>query len=131
MSNRQKGELPFTVDGKSYTLHFSVNALCALESATGLKVMAISEAMSDPAQISMITMRSLFRSGLSDHHPELSDIDAGKIMTALGQAQAMDLVSIAFSLAFPVKADDVADPPLQPTAGTAATAPDRGPGLNS
>lgn len=130
MSNIQKGELAFTAGGTSYTLHFSVNALCVLEGATRMNASAIAAMLSDPAQVGMTTIRTLFRCGLSDRHPELGDIEVGRIMTEIGTTEAMRLVGEAFGLAFPAAEDGEEDagPPRAPTAGTAATAPARGTG---
>ena len=35
MGNPYKGEVQFTAGGKSYTLYFSINAMCELEEALG------------------------------------------------------------------------------------------------
>jgi hypothetical protein len=104
MANKQKGEVVFEADGKAYTLTYSINALCELESAFDGTVTDIFAATSGKKRFT--TLRTVFWAGLTDHHPGLSLVDAGKIMHALGLNKADAVAGEAFRLAFPERKED-------------------------
>ncbi len=99
MGNRQKGEVGFEADGKPYTLVFSINALCELEDRMGEAVSGIDSLASSRKRFR--TIRTVFLCGLLDHHPELTEREAGRIIDAIGIERADALVGEAFALAFP------------------------------
>jgi hypothetical protein len=102
MANPQKGEVSFEAGGASYTMRLSVDALCALEEATGKGVVALSAELSDPARLRMSTVRHVVWAGLREHHPDVSLKAAGElIVEAGGLAKMMEHVSLAFQRAFP------------------------------
>jgi len=101
MSNPTRGSVTFEADGKTYTLHYSTNALCELESLAGESVMRIAAQMADSDGVRLGMVRNLIWAGLRDHHPEVTVEDAGRIMDALGLDKAGSLVAEAFILAFP------------------------------
>ncbi|HAF38067.1 MAG TPA: hypothetical protein DCG72_03700 [Gammaproteobacteria bacterium] len=101
MPNKQKGELKFVAGGRHYTLRFSTNALCVLEDATGVGALAVAAQLNDPEKMEFRVLRSMFRAGLSDSHPDMDDTEAGEIMTALGFDKVMPLIGEAFELMFP------------------------------
>lgn len=99
MANRQRGEVGFEADGQSYTLAFSINALCELEDAMKMEIENIGEKF-DGGTVSMRDLRLMVWAGLSDHH----DVDlkeAGRITQAVGLTQMAELVVSAFRLTFP------------------------------
>ena len=83
MANHHKGEVDFTVAKKVYTFAFSINAMCEMEAALGGNVVDLANMMSDPAKMSIKTMRTVFWAGLRDHHEELTEVDAGRLMNDL------------------------------------------------
>lgn len=99
MANKLRGEVGFEADGKSYTLAFSINALCQMEDRIGVSVADVGTALSGKRRYS--TLRSLFWCALCDYHPGLTEQDAGRIMAAIGTNKADALVAEAFKLAFP------------------------------
>lgn len=101
MSNPHKGEVEFTIDKKVYTLDYSINAMCELEDKLGGSIIQIADLMSDPAKLSIKNARTLFWAGLRDHHETITETEAGRLMTDIGIAQAMEMVGKAFTLAFP------------------------------
>lgn len=116
MANAHRGELAFDVEGKEYTLHFSANAICELEDKLDRSFLSISKdlaaASTDPTQIRMSTLRAIFWSGLRDHHPDIDLQIAGELMIkAGGLAKAMDMISEAFTRAFPAAETKAARPP--------------------
>jgi Phage tail tube protein, GTA-gp10 len=101
MANPVRGETAFEADGTTYTLSFSINALCALEDAMGEGIMEITRLLSDPAKLRLNNVRTVFWAGLRDHHAEVDIDQAGKLMTALGQVEAIEMAGKALALAFP------------------------------
>jgi hypothetical protein len=101
-SNPRKGEVEFTLGEKSYTLLFSINALCVLEERMGGgSFVELANAMRDPDKVGLSTLRTLFWSGLYERHEELTEKEAGQLMHDLGLVEASNLVMKAFTLSFP------------------------------
>jgi hypothetical protein len=86
-----------------YRLCFSANAMIVFEDGTGLKIKAIGEefAKSKDGDMSMRFMRSLLHCLLTDHHEDLSEKDAGRLLTDCGFEASMLKISEAVNLAFP------------------------------
>jgi Phage tail tube protein, GTA-gp10 len=101
MANPHKGEVEFSVEGKTYKLCFSVNALCELEAVAGEPAGAVFGQLSDLSKARYSTWRALFWAALRDHHADVTLTDAGRLMTALGMTQVVPLVHGAVTLAFP------------------------------
>lgn len=90
----------FEAAGKRYQLRYGNNALAELE---GLLLMPITQIGEQFTQGSMGVreMRAIFWAGLMMQHPELSLVDAGNLMDTVGLSQVAQLVTQAFSAAFP------------------------------
>lgn len=101
MANPHTGERSFEVGGATYTLRFTVNALCELEDAVGSSVSELGAALADPTRARVKLMRALLWAGLRDRHPQLTIEDAGALLDDGGAQRIMPLVAEAFSLAFP------------------------------
>lgn len=101
MANPHRGEVAFDAGGITYTLSYSVNALCELESELGDGVTQVAEMMSDPDKMRMTSARAVFCVGLHDHHPDVTREEAGTLMTEIGLVKAIGLIAEAFALAFP------------------------------
>ena len=104
MGNPIKGTVSVEADGQTYTLSYSVNALCELEDATGKDLTDIAQHFAELARGGKIPMRmtrALVWAGLRDHHPEITQEDAGRIMTVVGVGGIMAAALRAFVLAFP------------------------------
>jgi len=91
------GPVAFDVDGESYSVAFTVNALCALEEEFGGR--SISDIGDNIASGSAGArgVRALFRASLLDAHPQISDRDAGRLLDALGAQAAGDIIQQAFA----------------------------------
>jgi hypothetical protein len=124
-ANPHRGQLGFEVDGNRWVFAFTTNALCAVEEEFDLK--DISELETVLAQSpSLRTIRKLFRIGLTDCHPEMSDHEAGQIMEAVGGLEpSLELIMRAVEQAFPEAAKDGNAGPRKaapkPTTGTRGT----------
>jgi hypothetical protein len=125
-ANPRRGQLGFEVDGKTWVLAFTTNALCAIEDEFDLKDISELQIVLQDAK-SIRTIRKLFRLGLTDCAPEMNDADAGQLIDAIGGLEpSMELVMRAIEQAFPEAAKNgTANPP------TPAGARGRGTGPNS
>ena len=114
-ANPQRGQLGFEVDHVRFTFAFSTNALCAVEDEFGLKdITGLETVLSDSP--SLRTIRTLFRIGLTDCHPEMTDIEAGQIMDNVGGLEpSIELIFRAVEQAFPEAAKGgTGNPRLKP-----------------
>lgn len=103
MGNSSRGSVALQVGDTAYTVSFSINALCELEDAFGVTVQEVGALFGENA--SMKDVRKLARCALSDHHPDVSDKEAGKVVSDAGLPAFMDAVQKAFKLAFPEASD--------------------------
>jgi hypothetical protein len=101
MANPHKGEVEFTLGKKVYTLKFSTNAMCEMETALGGNVVELASMMADPSKLSIRTIRTVFWAGLRDHHEAVTEVEAGRLMDDLGLVEASQMIAKAFTLAFP------------------------------
>lgn len=108
MANSRRGSVALQAGERAYTVSFSVNALCELEDAFGVSVQNIGAIFDHDA--SMKDVRKLARCALSDHHPEITEKEAGQVVTDAGLPMFMETVQKAFQLAFP-EAKGTGNPP--------------------
>lgn len=105
MGNATRGQISFKVDNTTYKMHFTANALCELEDASGLSAPKFLEALEANATIGDLRMsdvRLLFWAGLTENHSKLSVSDAGRMITAMGgMEKAMEVLEKAVSAAMP------------------------------
>lgn len=102
MANPHRGEVALQVGDQTYTLSFSVNAICELEDAFGNKpVGQVLLAMNDEGGISMKTVRTIIWAGLQDHHKDLDEHAAGVIASEVGVTKIMKKIEEAMKLAYP------------------------------
>jgi hypothetical protein len=102
MPNPHKGEVAFEAEGKTYTLRFSIDALCNLEEAAGKGFASIAIELSDPEKMSVSLLRKVLWAGLIEHHPDLDVRAAGELILAAGGAVVvLGQIEKAFTAAFP------------------------------
>jgi hypothetical protein len=124
MGNPHKGELSFEVDGKSYKLSFSANALCELEDALGKSLDEIISAMQS-GKVRLAELRVMFWQALRDEDPE-RDLDFAKaLLRKMPPPELGRLVGEAFVRALPDEESAPASPPKPGSQkrATAAAAP--------
>lgn len=127
LANSKRGQLGFEVAGESYVLSFTTNALCAIEDEFQLKdISEISDVLEDNPSMRMI--RTLFRLGLTDCQPSITDQEVGPLMDAIGGlGPSLQLLMLAIENAFPEAAKPgTANPPK-----AAAARANRGTGARS
>ena len=120
MANPHKGEVEIKAGEATYTLRFSIDAICSLEAATGKPFTACAVEMTDAKTASMTLVRLLLHAGLKENHPQISLKESGEIIPAAGGMLVVtEKVFEAFALAFPApEASDSARPPTVRAAGT-------------
>jgi hypothetical protein len=126
MPNINRGDVSFEAEGKSYTLRFSIDALCNLEEAAGKGFAAIAIELTDPERMSVTLLRKVLWAGLLDHHPDIDLKAAGELIVAAGGAVAvLEQIEKAFAAAFPEKEEGARPPkPGRPNGiGPASTKP--------
>jgi hypothetical protein len=108
MANLLKGEVAFVEGGKRYILCLNHNALCELEVALAMEGGDFSAAFRGPSAI-----RQVFKIGLAEHHPEMTDKDVGLLLTELGRDRPALLAFEALKWAMPdaEEANAPVDPP--------------------
>jgi hypothetical protein len=100
--NVAEKEATFNFSDKTYTMIFSINALCELENDYDDVFAEFAGLLSGSGKKRNTVLRKVFRAGLSDHHPEMTERQAGLLMTAMGFHAALTKVADAFTLAFPI-----------------------------
>lgn len=128
--NPHRGQLAFEVDGQRWTFAFTTNALCAVEEEFDLKdITELEKVLSDSP--SLRTIRKLFRIGLTDVHPDMTDVEAGQLMEAVGGLEpSLELIMRAVEQAFPEDAKPGTEGP-RPRAPKPAVKGVRGTGRSS
>lgn len=112
MPNATRGEHAVTcLDGQVYTLVFDVNALCDVEDRLGVGVGDLDAAMQKPTAR---LLRTLFHAGLAARHPDVSERDAGALLSIKAMGEA---VTAAIVKSMPEASGD-ARPPAAPAGGT-------------
>lgn len=99
-----------TRDGQEFRLAYTINAMIAFEDRTGGDVLAAAQeferrgaemvagrALSMPLR----PVRGLIWAGLIEHHPEMTEDAAGKVIDGAGLVAAVTAMMAALRVAFP------------------------------
>jgi hypothetical protein len=102
MANPHKGDVPFEVAGKTYTLRYSHLALVKLEKQLDKGLMTVMQNMTKPEEMRLGDVVALLWSGLQKHHPDLTFEDAADLLDDLegGTSGAIRVIDQAFGKAF-------------------------------
>lgn len=100
------------LDGKltlgEYTLTLNVNALCDLEEAFGVD--DVNEVLAKLALLqerpSLRTLRTIFAVAMRQEHPEVTERDAGNLISEFGIDKASEVLGEAIAQAFPDPSED-------------------------
>ena len=127
MANRAKGEGAITVDGKTYTLAFDVNAMCEVEFILDKPTDLILKSLivSPPLHV----VRALLWGGLLRHHAGIDLKQTGEIIESMGGAgPALESIGQALIAAFPDAPEgaDEGPPPKGAAAGIGRRSSSRG-----
>lgn len=133
LANQQRGQLGFEIDVEGerepqrYVFAFTTNALCAIEEEFDLESISDLETVLG-GKTNLRQVRTLFRLGLTDFHPQMTDFEAGNLMEAIGGLEpSLELVMRAIETAFPEAAKNGNKGPRT----APGTAPARGTGRSS
>lgn len=99
MANRERGEVSFEADGKTWTLSFGTNAICGLEAEMDKPAGAIFASLD--GSVDFRTFRSVFRAGLARHHKGLKLDEAGDLIDEVGLSEAARLVGESVKASMP------------------------------
>lgn len=101
MANPHRGTVSLQAGDRTYTLSFSVNALCELEDRTGRTIQELANALNATEGVSIKMVRDLVWGALRDHHGDTDIAAVGEIMDAAGLQNVVEAVGKALKLAFP------------------------------
>lgn len=101
MANANRGEVALKVGDKEYTLRFSANALCDLESVLKMPILEVTKILDDPSKLSMTMVRAMMWAGLKEKQPRITIEQAGDIVQELSLMAAFAEIGNAFKIAFP------------------------------
>jgi hypothetical protein len=93
------GDKKITLDDKTITLRYDVNALCALEDELGMKFMQIA-AKFEKQDFGMKEVRALLWAGLLWENPSITIGEAGTLVGEIGLVRAITAASESFQEAF-------------------------------
>lgn len=93
MANRQNGEVSIEIDGKTYTLALTIDAMVALEDAfsTPTKPMTFQEVIDRSDAGSIKHLRGLLWAVLQAHHPAITIKDVSPLVQKAGGLGAITL----------------------------------------
>lgn len=114
MANPMKGEASLRLaDGRTLTLAYSFDALCAVEEVAARSISEVLAEISKGAP-RLTTARALIYGGLQQHHPEVTLTEAGELILSDGPAVS-EAMNRALAAAFPKAAEgrQAANPPSQ------------------
>lgn len=86
MANKYRGEVPFTADGKDYIFRLGTNEMVKLE-----KMLRVENALEEfgKGKLGLSGLRTMTYVGLSRHHPDLTEEEAGDIIDEIGGFEAL------------------------------------------
>lgn len=103
MSNFARGQVPVEALGETYTLSFSLNALCRMEDYFEESVADTMERFAGLEEqgksLPMKSVRAFVWCALTDFHGAMTEEDAGRLVTDIGLQEAVRLVMTAFEKA--------------------------------
>jgi len=122
VGNPLRGEASFEVAGRTYRLKYDWNAAAEFEEAAGRP---LSDALLDVARekLSAKSLRAMLWAGLQEHHAEVTLMESGRLIDAMGRREAQRLMGAALRYYFP-ELEEGKDP--GPPVPAAAVAPPAG-----
>lgn len=102
MANHERGEVEFEAQGKAWILRLGINELISAQNAVGLadKDEEFLQAL-DNLSGSFRRMRAVVYHGLKGQHPDVTELQAGEIITAIGRFKMAGFIVIALRWALP------------------------------
>lgn len=101
MANRERGEVEFKAQGKSWKMKLGVNAMCEIEDQSGKSISEIGQLLSDQKTATIKIVRAVLWGALQEYHDGISIREVGAIIDDIGMAEAGRLIGEAFTAATP------------------------------
>lgn len=123
MANPFRGEASFEAGGKTYTVHYGLNAFCEIEAQLGMPVAEALQTLDDGNARQFRSIRTVLCIGLQRAHPGISEADAAEIATACGLRPALVAMITALKAASQVDEGegDRAENPPDPNGSSRST----------
>lgn len=99
MSANPRGHVQFEALGKTYTMVFSINAICRAEDRLDKGIAEIADRLLTGGRLGYV--RTLIWAGLGDKHSDLTEAQVGALIDDVGLAKAGALSREALAVAFP------------------------------
>ena len=99
MSGHPRGHVTLQAGEETYTLVFSVNAICRAEDRLNKGIGEIADQIVNGGRLGCI--RAVIWAGLGDKHPTMTEADVGNLIDQIGLDNAGSLVKKALQVAFP------------------------------
>jgi hypothetical protein len=114
MTNPHKGDVPFNVGSRAFTLCYSHSALVKLEAALDRSVFKILDDLQDPQRLRLATIIALLWAGMQRHHPGMTKDDVTDLLDEIdgGTLGAWTFINEAFAKAFGAPGTKGTNPPL-------------------
>ncbi len=97
-ANPLKGEVSRVIDGETFTLVFSIDALCAVEERFDKGIAQLAVIIARTQRLSVV--RALLHAGLAAHHPTLTEVAAGELIRELKIEPACAWIADGLKAAF-------------------------------
>lgn len=114
-----EGRVAFEATGAQRWLHFTTNALCALEDQLGANALEIAAEID--TGVSFRTLRAMFWAGVGDAKMTLAQ--AGDLIDQVGKTEAARVAREAFKASFDAADDAGATDEARPPEAAAGTVP--------
>jgi len=101
MANPIKGEVPFDVGGRTFTLCLGINAIAELEAVVDAGVVEIANWFNDRSKLRAGNMRAVLWAALRKHHPDIDLLAAGDLIQEAGLQVVVVKLGEAIQAAFP------------------------------
>ncbi|HEV7344262.1 MAG TPA: hypothetical protein VGN60_01330 [Devosia sp.] len=115
MVNKYKGEVALQVRDETYILDLSFNAMCHLEDHFDKGIIEIgqmlSDMQSDPTKLRAKIIRAVLWGALIEHHPKITEKEAGCIVSSVGFAAVFSALTNALLAANPDAAEASGESP--------------------
>jgi hypothetical protein len=118
MANPVRGQVALTVEGQSYRMQLSFNALAVLKRQTGLGIQGLIRTFREQGDdVDPDLLIALVWASLQDHHPDVTIEKAASLYPDGGLEEIIEKVQEMFAVAFP-KGSAKANPPKAATTKT-------------
>lgn len=107
MANKQRGHVSMTVGDETYTLAFTMNAMCELEDVFGQPFQQIADTLGGGAMPKIGDLRKLLWGALTEFNDGFDECDpptlrrVGVLANDFGLVATMEKIGEAFEAAFP------------------------------